>query len=198
MIKSIWGEGDKITLDLFLKIRKKGKWLNLGAGDGRYLKQLLAKSDSLVLSDIDEFALKQSVSKLSGRDKSKMKLVVFDMEEDFPFEDNSFDVVFCTGTLHLFKEKSLAKIFKEIDRVLRKPGKVIFDFAADVRRYPKDNKLSKKYYPYKLEEAKKIINNCLKNYSLKYWVSRFEDDLTNEQEYGVVSKGKFLLVLAEK
>ena len=51
---SIWGTGDKDTLELLKKVEIRGKWLNLAAGDGRYNLNLLEKADFVVASDIDD------------------------------------------------------------------------------------------------------------------------------------------------
>ena len=73
---SIWGTGDKDTLQLLKKIEIHGKWLNLAAGDGRYNLNLLKKADFVVTSDIDESAL----SKLwhNTPDKYKQKEVLYE------------------------------------------------------------------------------------------------------------------------
>ena len=50
---STWGKGEELTLNKIEEEEIKGKWLDLGAGDGRYIPELLQKIDELVLGDID-------------------------------------------------------------------------------------------------------------------------------------------------
>src|SRR3989344_1657398 len=76
---SIWGVGDKDTLELLKKIEIRGKWLNLAAGDGRYNLNLLEKADSVVASDIDESALDKLWQNTPEQFKSKLKTKVFDI-----------------------------------------------------------------------------------------------------------------------
>ena len=54
---SIWGIGEKDTLEFLKDIEIQGKWLNFAAGDGRYNLNLLENADSVVASDFDASAL---------------------------------------------------------------------------------------------------------------------------------------------
>ncbi|MCL5010699.1 MAG: hypothetical protein M1127_00595 [Patescibacteria group bacterium] len=54
MKKSIWGKGDKITLSVLRKLKPRGAWLDLAAGDGRYAPTLLKTVNSLVVADKDK------------------------------------------------------------------------------------------------------------------------------------------------
>src|SRR3990167_8495721 len=94
--ETIWGAGDKLTLKVLNTIQLKGTWLDLAAGDGRYIPELLEKVDKLIASDID----RKELDRL--RNAPKVKIKVFDLTNKFPFKDESFDGIFCTGTLHLF------------------------------------------------------------------------------------------------
>lgn len=51
---SIWGKGDKLTIEILSKLQLKGTWLDLAAGDGRYVPKLLDKVDNLIAGDVDK------------------------------------------------------------------------------------------------------------------------------------------------
>lgn len=125
---SIWGTGDKETLELLRKIRIRGRWLNLAAGDGRYNQQLLKKADYVVASDVDENALSKLWQTTPEKYRTKLEIKAFDLTNRFPFENNYFDGVFCTGILHIFPRKILEDIIEEADRVLKPDGKIIENF----------------------------------------------------------------------
>ncbi len=131
---SIWGLDDKDTKQLLKKIEIHGKWLNLAAGDGRYNLNLLEKADFVVAGDIDESAISKLWHNTPEEYKAKLDTKAFNITKKFPFEDNSFEGIFCTGTLHLFPKEVLQKIISEIDRILKPNGKVIIDFATDIKR----------------------------------------------------------------
>jgi len=200
MKESIWGKGDKLTLKVLNKLQLKGNWLDLAAGDGRYVSKLLKKVDSLVATDIDRKALRKLLYIVSKEKKCKIKTKVFDITKKFPFKDKTFDGVFCAGTLHLFPKKVLIKILAEIGRVLKPKGIVVIDFATDLRRYfPNSKPKTFKNEPkYKLNSAKQFLKNSFKDYNVKIYNSKFTDDLTNIPKYGWVSKGNFVLMVAKK
>lgn len=197
---SIWGEGEQITLDLIKSIPPGGKWLNLAAGDGRYIPELLEKVDQLVASDIDYSMLTTIEQNLFSPRKSKLDIQVMDMTQKFPFQENEFDGVFCTGTLHLFEKKELENIFKEIDRILKQGGTLIFDFACEYQRLSSNGQMMKlnSDQNYSLKEARSLLQNLLKNYQVSFQDSEWEDDLTKNPGFGYKTIGKFLLIKAIK
>lgn len=199
---SAWGKGEELTLNALKNESIKGKWLDLGAGDGRYIKELLRKAD-LVIADIDKKEIKKAIKSLNKKQMSKIKVSIFDMTKKFPFSDESFDGVFCTGTLHLFKEDKLKIIFHEITRVLKPKGKLIIDFAYNVKRIlPSGNEININNSEYSLvwnkSKVKNMLDKFLKNYDKTYEVSIFSDDLRENSKYGFITKGEFFLVVAIK
>jgi ubiquinone/menaquinone biosynthesis C-methylase UbiE len=127
---SIWGPGDPLTLKLIAETEICGRWLNLAAGDGRYNLELLKKANEVVASDIDKSALSKLWHTTPKEYRKKLSIRVFDITERFPFDDASFNGVFCTGILHLFPKQVLKCIVGEITRVLKPGGMVIIDFAT--------------------------------------------------------------------
>ena len=197
---SIWGTGDKDTLELLKKIGIRGKWLNLAAGDGRYNLNLLEKADFVVASDIDESALNKLWQNTPDDFKTKLQTKVFDITKKFPFENNSFDGVFCTGTLHLFPKEILRQIFSEIDRILKPNGRILIDFATDIKRILPDGKLyiRKSEPQYKNEEATKFLTELLNNYKVQIVESEVPEEEIKTRGFVYRFSCKFILLTADK
>lgn len=196
---SIWGIGDKDTLQLLGKIKIPGKWLNLAAGDGRYNLSLLEKADLVVASDIDEGALSKLWHNTGKKYQSKLQIKSFNIIKRFPFKSKSFDGVFCAGTLHLFPSKILQKIISEIKRVLKPNGRVIIDFSTDIKRTSPCGEIITfgKEPLYNLEDAKKTLRNLFKNYQIEMHDSEtIEAFEAANPPYTL--KCKFVILIADK
>ncbi len=197
--QSIWGPGDKDTLKLLKKIKLHGNWLNLAAGDGGYTSDLLKKVDQVVVSDIDASALSKLWHNTPKRYRSHLQTCVFDITKKFPYADESFDGVFCTGVLHLFPKKILKRIFSEIRRVLRPEGKAIIDFATDVHRTTLDGKpLTFGKEPlYTHKEGRLLLKGLFKGYQLKMYDCTVPEYLTKTKPPYRYSS-KYVLLVANK
>ena len=197
---SIWGLGDKDTLELLEKIDIHGKWLNLAAGDGRYNLDLLKKADFVVASDLDKSALSKLWHNTPKKYRTKLDINVFDLTEEFPFEDESFEGVFCTSTLHYFPEKVLRKVFLEIDRVLKKRGRIIVEFATDINRvFPDGSLYIRKSEPlYKLEEATSFLRGLLKTYTVQIIESEVLPEHVKTERFEYTLSCKLIIIIADK
>ncbi len=197
MSSSIWGEGDRLTLNLLRKKALNGKWLDLAAGEGRYVSEILKKADHLVVSDIDKKELDKIQKLVPKEAKSKVKSVPFDLTKKFPFKEKYFDGVFCTGTLHMFSQGVLYHIFGEIYRVLKPKGTVILDFATSVKRTERNKKMiDEKCYKHGI--AKRLLIDLTRQYRIKMYGSTFEDGLTEIPGYGWITRGRFILLVGRK
>lgn len=169
---SVWGAEDQVTLDLIKKSDFRGRWLDLAAGDGRYADKIIQKTDLLVAADINPDYLEQLRTKIDEKYQKKLLTTAFDFLKPFPFPNDFFDGVFCTGALHLFSEGDIEKIILEVKRVLKKNGEFIFDFATDIRRIKPDGSLHQ--YPsrieYTLREAESLMIKLLNGF--KYSTSK--------------------------
>jgi ubiquinone/menaquinone biosynthesis C-methylase UbiE len=123
--QSIWGEGDPDTISYLNSLSFSHKLiLNVCAGDGRYNNLLLSKGARVVASDIDKSALAKLWHLTPKSDRLKLSIRSFDINKKFPFPNKFFDVVFCTGILHLFPSDFLEKhIFWEFKRVVKNKGR---------------------------------------------------------------------------
>lgn len=196
---SIWGIGDKKTLDVLNKTKIKGRWLNLAAGDGRYNLNILKKADLVVASDIDESALSKLWYTTPSKYKRKLDIKKLNITRRFPFENNSFDGVFCTGALHLFPKEILIKIISEIDRVLKQKGRVIIDFATNIKRISADGKpvIFGNEPLYNLNEAKKILGKIFKDYKVKIYESEVVENF-QKADPSYILNCKFIILIADK
>lgn len=123
MYKDLKGEDDGHCVvygydDLynFCSTLPKGELLDLGCGAGQHTKDLAMMGYSVTGIDISLNGLiyADRLCKLSQLDTN---LILGDIE-NMPFEDNSFDVVFCSLILHHFPKRT--KLLSEIARVCKK------------------------------------------------------------------------------
>ena len=113
---------------LFSKWRKKllknskGKVLEIGVGTGKNLSYYNYHKIDLTVIDISKGMLNRAKEKAKKHDfPVKFKLA---NSEKLPFEDNSFDYIVCTFVLCSVSDQ--VKILKEMKRVLKKKGKILF------------------------------------------------------------------------
>jgi len=198
--KSIWGMGDRDTLKILSKIKLNGKWLNLAAGDGRYNSYLLKNAESVTTNDIDESALSKLWFTTPEEYKNRLKTKVFDITHKFPFSNKTFDGIFCTGTLHLFSEPILKKIFHEIKRVLKNNGTIIIDFATDVKRKLPDGslKIKKNEIGYHMDQAINLITKLLNGYRIKKYIGSVPKELIKVGKIEYIFSCKYILVIAKR
>ncbi len=170
---SVWGTEDVATTKLLNRIETGGRWLNLCAGDGRFNHLLLEKSDEVVAVDIDGGALEKLVRVTPDHLKNKLITKTMNVVEPFPFKDGEFDGIFSVGTLHLFPKPIFQNIFSEMERVLKSSGRMILDFATDIKRTYSDGSLwiVENEPNYTLEEAltflKEVFQDCQTNFTVE-------------------------------
>lgn len=199
--KSLWGTEENETRQLLKKTKINGKWMNLCAGDGRFNLHLLKKADCVVACDIDKSALAKLWRGTPNKYKLKLKTKAFNCTKKFPFKDKSFDCVFCAGTLHVFPRKVFLKIFREIDRVLKPNGKIIIDFATNIKRVPPDGGKLITFGnepQYALKEAEKFLKKTFKNYRVKLETGNSPKELLNQANPPYYFSCKFILLAADK
>ncbi|MDE6292553.1 MAG: class I SAM-dependent methyltransferase, partial [Bacilli bacterium] len=136
---SKWGIEEQETLDAIKKMNMQGTILNLAAGDGRFNNYLLEYADKVVAVDKSASELEILKSNCPELLNNKLETEVIDITKKIPFADSTFDGIFCTGFLHLFKREIIASIITEMKRLLKDGGNIILDFATDIRRLDKDN-----------------------------------------------------------
>ena len=138
-------EEDNWLDDYKMYFKNTGLCLDLGCGIGQYTKKFMSYGYKVVSADISEVALNE-VKKFNDT------IVKIDMQETFPFDNETFDIVFANLSIHYFDDKMTKKIISEIKRVLKKDGlfigsvngiqglKVIKDTAIEIEPHYYYNK----------------------------------------------------------
>lgn len=199
-MQSKWGNEDPETLVVLNKFILDGQVLNVAAGDGRFTNILLKTAEKVMAIDLDEAELKNLSANCPDELKTKLLTKVVDITKELPFENAIFDGLFCTGTLHLFDLKTIEFIINQMKRVLKQHGKIIFDFATDIRRVKKDGSLitfdGEGHYT--LEQAKNLFETILNDFDIK-----IEDAVCVEEDLNLNGVNydfscKFLIVSGHK
>lgn len=100
---------------------KQGKLLDLGAGQGQDSRYFAKMGYNVTSTDISDFALNLSNEK-AKKEGLHIRYLEMDTANEFPFEDNSFDIVYSHLSLHYFTDKKTKEVFEEISRVLKPQG----------------------------------------------------------------------------
>jgi len=103
-------------------IPKGARILELGSGQGQDTRFFASNKLDVVSTDISESAIKINNEKLPEDLKSFVTIKKLDMTEKFPFEDESFDVVYAHLSFHYFSIKKTLEILQEVHRVLKNDG----------------------------------------------------------------------------
>lgn len=197
---SVWGTEDLATTNLLNHMETGGKWLNLCAGDGRFNHVLLEKADEVVAVDIDEGALQKLVRVTPDHLKNKLITKTMNVVEPFPFEDGEFVGVFSVGTMHLFPRQVFQIIFLEMRRVLKSGGRIIMDFAADIKRtYPDGSLWIVENEPnYTQEEALSFLKEVFKDERTNFTVAFVPPEKVTLGDKEYLFTSNFILVDAVK
>jgi len=137
--------------------RERIEILEVRCGTGLSLDFLSRSSDRLFLHGVDISAtmLDQAKSKFIGREmRPKLKQ---GSAFNLPYQDTSFDALYCTRFIHQFKLEEQARIYREFYRVVRPRGLVIVEFYGARHGQTKmtDARLAEKY-PDQAEVAKVV------------------------------------------
>jgi SAM-dependent methyltransferase len=119
--------------------KKKGikKVLDLGCGSGRHLVYLAKQGFEVYGFDISKRGIEIARDWLKN-EELKANLKVGSIYKKLPYKDNFFDAIVSVRVIHHAKVKSVRKLIKEIERIL-KPGGLLFITVA--RLQPKKLKI---------------------------------------------------------
>ena len=154
----------------FVKIRGRMRILDLGCGSG-YLAFPMAKNNpdiEVIGLDIVSDTLRANRSRANKEGIKNLTFVSYD-GIDFPFEDDSFDLVVTRYALHHFPD--IGHSIGEMSRVLKEGGKLFISdpcpnecdterFVDDYMRLKKDGHI--KFYT--KDEWKSLCGKCDLNY----------------------------------
>lgn len=96
--------------------------LELGCGSGIDAAFLQRQGHAVTATDFSEFAIHQN----ARFEPSGVHFCVQDLREPLAFSNGCFDVVYARLSLHYFSDTVTRNIFREIHRVLRPAGKILF------------------------------------------------------------------------
>lgn len=132
--------------------------LEAGCGTGRWIKPLITLN-------LTVFGLDNSVQMLKTAQKSMRELNIVNADAvNFPFKDNSFDLIFCVNAFHHFPDK--ARYISECNRTISNSGMIAIIGV--------DPHIDKDWYVYNYFDS--VYENDLKRFlSLKSLQKLLED-----------------------
>ncbi|MCX7662008.1 MAG: class I SAM-dependent methyltransferase [Candidatus Omnitrophica bacterium] len=107
-----------------------GRVLEIGCGEGLFLERLAKINPTLEIWGIDNnpLCIREAEIRMG---RANLKNVNLRLEDAFnlSFPDNYFDLVVCINFILILSSSDLVKnVLGEINRVLKRKGKIIFDF----------------------------------------------------------------------
>lgn len=148
----------------------RGNILDIGVGTGDMFYKIvrLNKEGYNVGLDISLQMLFKAKKKLNDKIKSKTILILGNAF-NLPFEDNSFNYIFSSYVFDLLPEEEFENVTKEVNRVLKKNGKVvIITMSFGYKWYNKFWFLIAKYFP-------DLLTNCRPVNLKPYLFNTFKD-----------------------
>ena len=139
-----------------------GKVLDIGTGSGTLAVGLCKELPNVSAIGLDISNLILDIAQENAEKNNLSSRVTFieGNAEDMPFEDNTFDSIVSSNTLHLIENP--LKMFNEMDRVLKDEGKF---FISDFKRSFFSLISGHIKSAYKPKEIEKILNQS----QLKKW-----------------------------
>lgn len=147
--KKDWLNNPTIFANFAIKyLPKRGKILDLGAGQGQDSRFFARLGYRVTSTDISSLGLQLSQKK-AKEEGLNIEFEELDISNKLPYENNSFDIVYSHLALHYFSDEKTRSIFAEINRVLKPGGLIasIFNSVDDSEYIDKEyKKLDKDFY----------------------------------------------------
>lgn len=186
--------------------------LDAGCAAGWYTLQMLNQGANVVATDISE----EMVSATRRRVGDKAKVLCLDLGEELPFEDNSFDMIMSSLTLHYIED--WGETFSEFKRILKPKGVLLFSIhhpltdlqlLQDANYFSTElildvwNKEGRKYkVPFYRRPLSSVLNETLKYFSMEKVIEplptiKFKT-LAPEKYQKLMKSPQFLIIKALK
>ncbi len=152
--------GNEVLYDFTLsamQIEENDTILEIGFGNGKFFNKLFSEAGNLKIAGIDysETMLKEACEKNQASIVSGKLTLQQGNSDHLPFEDNSFDKVFCINVIYFWDNPQ--QHLEEINRVLKPGGK----FYATIRSKSSMDLMPFTMYgftKYTEEEWKEVLN----------------------------------------
>ncbi|HEX2919681.1 MAG TPA: class I SAM-dependent methyltransferase [Bacteroidales bacterium] len=111
-----------------LSIESRSNILEIGIGNGKYLKEYFNKNKDIRLSCVDLSETMVKIAKETNMNLIKENLVriICQDSRSLPFENEKFDSVICINTIYFWE--NLTEQLKELHRVLKPGGRLYIGF----------------------------------------------------------------------
>jgi ubiquinone/menaquinone biosynthesis C-methylase UbiE len=157
------------------KDHKVRKILDLGCGSGRHTVYFVKNGFDVYGIDIADKGIKLAKEWLK-KENLKAIFKVGNIYEKLPYNDNFFDAVISTGTLHHERIENIRKAIREIERVLVPGGLIFITFRKRKFKkfYPKQTiieRYGKQRYDYKVIAPRTWFPNGA-NWSVHYSITK--------------------------
>ncbi|MFH1004443.1 MAG: class I SAM-dependent methyltransferase [Bacteroidota bacterium] len=110
----------------FFQINKDDNILDAGCGHGEYTIFSLKRNAKMWAFDYSK-EMVNCTRELVKKHNLKAEAITVDSVTNIPYDDNYFDVVYCLAVLDHLDFDNREKAYKELNRVLKKGGKLILD-----------------------------------------------------------------------
>lgn len=176
------------------KFPRHSKILELGCGVGRDAVMFEKKGHSVTATDISKVVVMQNEAKFAD---SSVEFVVLDMQKPLPYSSETFDVVFANLSLHYYTDRKTREILKEITRVLKNGGLLVFACkSVDDFHYGSGKEIEKDVFVSASGHVRHLFSIP---YAKQLLEGNFDTELLEpaEGEY-VGEKGHFVYCIARK
>lgn len=155
--------------DILLKHNCK-KTLDLGCGNGKHSIYLSSSGLDVYASDIDCSRIIKNIKKLN-----LSNLIIHEHSfTDIPYDDDFFDAVICTSTLHHAILSDIEQGINEIYRILKSNGYFIFDFLSTLdASYGLGTKIEKNTFIGSRSDEENIPHHYTNEIELKSLLNNF-------------------------